>query len=339
MVYRGRRGLFYILYGNDEFTLHEELERIKNGLGDREALASNTTVFDGKQVGFNQLMDACMAMPFLGTHRLVIVVGLLGRFGGGEDGVEGEEKKKGKKDIGEWRGLKDRIGEIAPTTVLVLLEGDVKKNNAFLKEITPVAKVKHCSALKGKALEGWIRGRVEQGGGKISFEAVKLLAELAGENLWVLASEIDKLLLFTEGRPIGDEDVKVVVSYAREVNIFTMVDAIIDGHAARAATLLHRSLEEGYPEPYLLVMITRQLRLLVKAKELSQQRCKYIEMKSRLGITSDYVLNKALEQARHYSMERLEQVYHKLLETDVSIKRGAFKGDMALDLLVAELCS
>jgi hypothetical protein len=37
-------------------------------------------------------------------------------------------------------------------------------------------------------------------------------------------------------------------------------------------------------------------------------------------------------------MERLEQVYHKLLETDVSIKRGWLKGDMALDLLVAELC-
>jgi hypothetical protein len=37
-------------------------------------------------------------------------------------------------------------------------------------------------------------------------------------------------------------------------------------------------------------------------------------------------------------MKRLEQVYHKLLETDLAIKRGMWKGELALDLLVAELC-
>ena len=336
--------MFYILcgtrYGTDEFSLHEELERIKDGLGDREALASNTTVFDGKQVGFNQLMDACMAMPFLGTHRLVIVEGLLGRFSGGEEegGVEGEVKKKGKKDIGEWKGLKERVGEMAPTTVLVLIEGDVNRNSALFKAIAPLAQVKQFSFLSGKALENWIRGRVGQGGGKISLGAVKLLAELVGQNLWMLASEIDKLLLYTEGRPIEEEDVRGVVSYAKEANVFTMVDALVDGHAARAASLLHRSLDEGDTAPYLLVMITRQLRLLVQAKELSLQHCKYPEIKSRLGVVNDFVLNKALEQGRHYTMERLEQVYHKLVETDVAIKRGWLKGDMALDLLVAELC-
>ena len=330
--------MFYILYGSDEFSLREELERIKEGLGDREALASNTTVFEGKQVGFNQLMDACMTMPFLGSHRLVIVEGLLERFSGEGDGLEGEVKKKGKKDIGEWKGLKDRVGSMAPSTVLVLIEGDVNKNSAFLKGIIPVAKVKLFSALRGGALKAWIRGRVGQGGGKISLGALDMLAELVGDNLWVLASEIDKLLLYTEGRPIEEEDVRTVVSYAREANVFTMVDALIDAHAAKAASLLHRSLDEGAAAPYLLVMITRQLRLLVLSKELSLQRCTHTEMKSRLGVSNDFVLNKAIEQGRHYSMERLEQVYHKLLETDVSIKRGWLKGDMALDLLVAELC-
>ena len=38
-------------------------------------------------------------------------------------------------------------------------------------------------------------------------------------------------------------------------------------------------------------------------------------------------------------MERLEQVYRKLLETDLSIKRGTLRGELALDLLVADLCA
>jgi hypothetical protein len=34
----------------------------------------------------------------------------------------------------------------------------------------------------------------------------------------------------------------------------------------------------------------------------------------------------------------LQQIYQKLLDTDLSIKRGRLKGVLALDLLLAELC-
>jgi DNA polymerase-3 subunit delta len=321
--------MLYILFGPDEFSLREELERIKEGLGDRESLASNTTIFEGKQVGFNQLMDACVALPFLGTHRLIIVEGLLARFEGDRAGL----------NKGEWGEFGVKIGDIPPSTALVLVDRQLKKGNALLKGLAPLASVKEFTLLKGAALEGWIRGRIKEGKGTISTDAVRMLASLVGDNLWVLASEIEKLLLYTMGRRIEAGDVEEVVSYAREANVFVMVDALIEGQAARAAPLLHQLLQEGDTAPYLLVMITRQLRLLVQAKELSLQGYSSAGVKDRLGLASDYVLNKALKQGRSYSMERLEQVYRKLLETDLSIKRGLWKSDLALDLLVAELCA
>ena len=324
--------MFYILFGPDEFSLREELERIKDGLGDRESLASNTTIFEGKQVSLNQLMDACIALPFLGSHRLIIVEGLLTRFDG-----DRLELKKG--DEGEWGKFEKKVGGMPPSTVLILVDGQINKGNAMLKGLAPLASVKEFPLLKGAALGEWIRGRAKEGKGTISPEAVRMLASLVGENLWVLASEIEKLLLYTAGRRIDEGDVKQVVSYAREASVFTMVDALIEGRAARAAPLLHQLLQEGDTAPYLLVMITRQLRLLVQSKELSLQGFSAAEVKARLALTSDYVLNKALEQGRSYSMGRLEQVYRKLLETDLSIKRGLWKGELALDLLVAELCA
>lgn len=323
--------MLYILFGPDEFSLREELGRIKDGLGDRESLESNTTIFDGKQVSFNQLMDACIALPFLGSHRLIIVEGLLARFEGYK-----VELKKGKGE--EWGELEKRVGDMPPSTVLILIDGPIKKDNSLLKALVPLASVKGFPLPRGATLEGWIRGRVKEGKGTISTEAVRMLTSLVGGNLWILASEIEKLLLYTTGRSIEAGDVNVVVSYAREASVFAMVDALIEGRAARAAPLLHQLLQEGDTAPYLLVMITRQLRLLVQAKELSQQGLSATEVKARLNLTSDFVLNKALEQGRRYSMGRLEQVYRKLLETDLSIKRGLWKGDLALDLLVAELC-
>lgn len=339
--------MLYILYGHDDFSLKEGLERIKDGLGDRESLSSNITVFEGKQVGFNQLMDACMAVPFLGTHRLVIVEGLLSKFekgmrvakgssNGDEDGEGSVAPKKGDKK--EWAGLGRRVREMPPTTVLVLVDGDIKKDNSLLKDLSAAAEVRQFPVLRGKALSDWIRNRVKSGGGDIEPDALRMLASLVGDNLWILSGEIEKLILYTGGKRIEEKDVREVVSYAREANVFSMVDAIIEGHAATATPLMQQLLDEGAASPYLLFMITRQIRMLVQIKELSQQRCSRNDIRQRLGIASDFVLNKGLDQSRNYSMERLEQVYRKLLETDISIKRGIYKGEMALDLLVAELC-
>lgn len=314
--------MLYILFGADDFSMREELEKIKEGLGDKELLASNITVFEGHQLKLSQLIDVCSAMPFFGSHRLVIVEGLLGRF-----------------EEGQGRSLKDLVGGMPETTVLVLIDGQIKRDNPLLKELAPQAKVKEFPLLRGAALHGWIQRRVAKGDGTISPQAVRLLAALVGENLWVLASEIEKLLLYTYGRRIEEGDVREVVSYAREASVFTMVDALIEGRASTAARLLHQLLEEGATAPYLLVMITRQLRLLVQAKELTLKGVPASLIKDRLGLASDYTLTKALQQSRRYSMGRLEQVYRKLLETDLAIKRGIWKGELALDLLVAELCA
>jgi DNA polymerase-3 subunit delta len=227
---------------------------------------------------------------------------------------------------------------IPPTTVLVFTDGDVKKGNLLLKQLAPLATVREFPEMKGAALGEWIRRRVKGEGGVISPEAAKLLAAYAGDNLGVLAGEIDKLILYCAGKRIEDKDVREVVSYAREANIFTMVDALTEGRAAAAVPLLQQMLDEGAAAPYILFMITRQVRLLVEIKDLVNQKCSRNQIRERMGIGSDFVLNKALEQSRSYSMERLEQIYRKILETDISIKQGIWKGDLALDLLVAELC-
>lgn len=324
--------MLYILFGPDDFSLREELERIKDGLGDRESLSSNITIFEGKQASLSQLIDACSALPFMGSYRLVIVEGLLTRFEGNRAGL-----KKGSAN--EWSELKNKLGDMPPSTVLILVDGPIKKDNALLKSLIPSATVREFPSLRGAALEGWIRKRVKEGKGSISPVAIRMLATLVGENLWVLASEIEKLLLYTGGRRIEEEDVNEVVGYSRDASVFAMVDALIEAQPARALLLLHQLLQEGDTAPYLLVMITRHLRLLVQAKDLRQQGLSAAEIKARLELTSDYVLKKALEQGQRYSMGRLEQIYCKLLDTDLSIKRGLSRGELALDILISELCA
>ncbi len=50
-----------------------------------------------------------------------------------------------------------------------------------------------------------------------------------------------------------------------------------------------------------------------------------------------FVAQKGLRQSQNFSMEQLETIYHKLLETDLSIKTGQMDQVLALDMLIAGL--
>ena len=172
----------------------------------------------------------------------------------------------------------------------------------------------------------------------MSPQAVDLLARFVGGNLWIMTNEIDKLVLFTSGRRIEEEDVRRVVSYAQEANVFAMVDAILEFKAGLAEQLLEHLLQHGPTPAFLMVMLARQVRMMVRISELRRQRKSEVEIQDKLNLTSEFVLRKTLEQANRYSLPRLKEVYHRILEADLAIKTGKYDNELALNILVAELC-
>ena len=329
--------MLYILLGDDDFSLHQSLEEIKRGIGDPTTLAANTTVLDGQQVTLNQLNTVCETFPFLAERRLVIVRGLLERFE-----PKGKPSRKKTTPVPEQRNeyklLADHINMIPDSTILVLIDSGIRGNNPLLRELSDKAEVKSFPLLRDAELRQWIQRRVAGEGGSIASQAVTLLTKLVGSNLWVMASEINKLVLFTSGRRIEEEDVKRVVSHAQQASVFAMVDAILEFKADVAEQALQQLLQRGAAPAYLLVMLSRQVRMIVRVKELRNQRKTGVEIQNKLGLTSEFALRKTLEQADRYPLKRLKEVYHKLLEADLSIKTGKYGAELTLSILVAELC-
>jgi len=289
----------------------------------------NTIVLDGHQLSLSGLILHCSTIPFLGQKRMVIVEGLLSRF---------ETKRKESKSEGEdWQAIADYVDEMPSTTVLVLLDGPVSKANPLLKKIITKALVEEFPQLKGARLQQWIQTRVHSQGSSISPKASELLATFSGENLWIVANETDKLLTYTDGRRIEEKDIQLLTSYSREANVFAMTDALIEKRPAVAIKLLHQLMNEGAAVTYLLFMITNQVRLMLRAKDLVTQRMPAADIAAHLGLSPKYPMDKLLRQSASYADCRLLEVYQKLLDTDVSIKTGKQKDSLALDLLVAEL--
>jgi DNA polymerase-3 subunit delta len=327
--------MLYILYGQDDFSLNQAVKEIKAGLGDWEMVATSTTNLEGQHLTLSELRNKCAAAPFLCSHRLVIVDGLLGRFEVKQSRPRSGKGKSGN-GLGEWEGLASYIKQMPETTVLMLVDGEVKGQNPLLKKLSPLAEVRTFPLLRGKNLEAWIQQRVREEGGDITPQAVNLLAELIGGDLWAMNGEIQKLLLYSQERPINEDDVRQLVSHVQEANIFALVDAVAEGRTELAQRILHRLYYEGMAPTYILVMITRQFRLIAQAKDLESGLSR-LQIQDRLGLKSSYSLDKTLSQAKLYDFEGVKRAYDKLLETDLAIKTGKYSDKLALELLVTEL--
>ena len=327
--------MLYILYGQDDFSLSQAVGKIKADLGDWEMLATSTTNLEGQHLTLSELRNKCGAAPFLSSHRLVIVNGLLGRFEVKQSKPRSGKGKSGN-GLGEWEDLDSYIKQMPETTVIVLIDGEVKGSNPLLKKISPLAEVKTFPLLRGKDLKGWIRQRVKKEGGDITPQAVDLLAELIGGDLWAMDGEIRKLLLYNQARSISVDDVRQLVSHVQEASIFALVDAVAEGRTESAQRILHRLYDEGVAPTYILVMITRQFRLIAQARDLGKGLSR-LQIQDRLGLKQSYVVDKTLSQAKLYDFEDVKRAYDKLLETDLAIKTGKYSDKLALELLVTEL--
>ena len=334
---RSRPGarLFIILYGEDDFTVRESLRQIKSECGVADMGEASTTIFDGNKVTFGELAAACNTISFLMPKRIVVVEGLLGRF---EIKAKRGKGKNKSPELKQWESLATLA--MPETTVLIMMDGKLSQTNSLLKKLAPVAELKECSPLdvKGKELPEWIHSRVKANGGDISPRAVGLLISLIGNDLWILANEIDKLCLYAIGRKIEESDVNLLVSDARALNIFHLVDAIVQRRQGAAAKMLHQHLAEGVAPAYLLFMITNEFRLLIQAKTLSSSKIPIKEIGPKIGEFKEWKVEKMLRQSQGYLIARLERTYRRLLEADISIKTGVMEGETALDLLITDLC-
>jgi hypothetical protein len=113
------KGKLFVFYGEDDFSVKEAVQRVKDSLGPPDAVGTNTTVLEGRTLPFAQLEMACNTIPFLADYRLVVADGLLDRF---EDRVTRRPPRKpvkaeqAKED--EWARLGPMAESLPSTTVL-----------------------------------------------------------------------------------------------------------------------------------------------------------------------------------------------------------------------------
>ena len=338
--------MLYILHGDDPFTIAETARGLRDRLAETDPMAElNTTQLEGRRLTVGELQTAADAMPFMGERRLVLVEGLLGRC----NGRSGDRSPKARKALAD--ALKAYLPNVPETTRLVFVEGKLDKRNPVLTWATTwraeqeqpdeTIVIRDFHPPKAGQLPGWLQRRAKARGGVIEPAAASALTEALLRDgvvdLRLADSELLKLLTYAGERAVTAADVATLVTPVGLESIFKLVDALAERDGPRAATLLHRFLDEGEHPLRLLALIARQFRLLAHGRALLDEGAAPASLASALGVPP-FVARKVASNARRFSPDLLRTALGRLLDIDVGVKTGRVDAVLGLDLFVAGIC-
>lgn len=336
--------MFYLLHGDDEFTSHEQLKTLRQ----KDTFGYNQDTYNGTDADLKQIIMTINTLPFLSEQRLVVIDGLPKKKRGSESKGDTEaagKTRKSKKSskagpltrAGFEKELAEHVATMQETTILaVLVEEALEASSPLVKAAEQYGKVIQNTLPKGAALENWITKRAKLLGVSITPEAKKLLADFIGNNLRLLANELDKLATYVgKGASINVDDVRQLSAQVQEARIFDLTDALAQRNRQQALNILHDLLSDGEPPLKLLSTITSQIRSLLLVKELAQKGMRAPQIASTLSM-APFIVDKSLRQVGKFSPAQLESAYRQLLATDAALKRSRLTPEMALDLLVVQ---
>jgi DNA polymerase III subunit delta len=319
--------MLYLFHGPDEFTRNEKIAALRAELGDPALAELNIAVLEGRDLSLSDIRQHADAMPFLAPKRVVVVKNYL-------NGLRGKAE--------EIETLVNYLQDLSPTTDLIFIEDEIlEKRHPVLKAAVALkaAIVDFTGPEKGN-LRNWISHRVQEKGAAIEPGAAELLGRLVGPDLRTLNNELEKLILYVnQKRPIQIADVQLLTPYVEESEDFGFANAIGQRNAARAYDQLHKQLEEGKHPMAILGSIATQVRGLLEVKDMAERGFSAIQIAEAKGWKSDYAAKMRLREANNFSMARLEEILDLLLQIDLSIKTGRIDSLLALDMLVARLCT
>ncbi len=191
--------------------------------------------------------------------------------------------------------------------------------------------------INARQLPGWIAQRLQRHGLSADRDSIDILCQRVEGNLLAAAQEIDKLAVLagSEGRITAAIVARAVADNAR-FNVFSLIDAALAGHSAKALSILNHLQSEGEDALKMLFFITKETRTLLRMRGRVQrgENVNGVMQAERVWKNRMDVVGHAL---RNHTVSSLEQSLLHAVKIDQSVKglRDDNPWDELADLVLA----
>ncbi len=303
--------MIILLYGKDSYRKRKKMEEIMQGYREKYPGSVDVKVFYD-DARFCDIVDEGKQTSMFEEKRFVVI----------RDAIKNIKEALVKK-AEELQGME--------SIFLFYEEREIKKDDSLLKELQRVeAFIQEFSVLsKGKAVS-FLKEESQKRGVTFRGDALELIVDFTGGDLWRARMEIDKLSSYLEGE-ITEESVKLFVRSEFQGNIFKAMDALAEGKKDTAALLIYNHLQKGDHPLYILSMMEYQVRNLLVAKGATS----YDDLCSKAGM-HPFVAKKSISQASNFSKEKLETIHSRLFYSDLKSKTGQGDPVTFIHLILSE---
>jgi DNA polymerase III subunit delta len=299
--------MLFFYYGQDSFRANQKVDAIKTKFKDKvDPSGHNIQTLDGELMGPDDFFQAVSVMGFLADKKLIIVKNIFDN-----------------KKLKDWQDTLikfiDKQKDTPEENYIIFLQSS--KPDSRLKLYKRLSKLKFSEefeALGANQLKTWVKNQFAKYPKAISAAALELLISYVGNNLWQMNQEINKLANFAKD-DIGEEDIKTLVQAKIDENIFNLIDALGNKDKALALKLIEEKIDHGVNHQYILTMIIRQYRTLIKAKALGDKAKNYFALMQVLKVPK-FIAQKTYTQSQMYDEEQLKKIYKYLLYLDEKFK-------------------
>lgn len=304
----------YLLYGEEPYLVQQYKTRLKNALS-VEGDTMNTSVFSGKDIRPEALIDLAETLPFFAERRVILVENS-GFF------------KKSTEELAAY------MTELPETSYFIFAEEDVDKRGKMYKQVKKHGSVVEFKRQTDAVLMQWILGTLKKENKKITRSVMELFLSKTGNDMELITQELEKLLCYTMEKDIIEaEDVEAICANQISGKIFDMVEAIGRKESKRALDLYYDLLMLKEPAMRILFLVTRHFQILMQLSDMMGGGFDYKSMASKVGVP-EFAVRKYTGQARAFEGKRLEQIVRECVQTEENIKTGQMADQLAVELLI-----
>jgi len=297
----------FLFSGENQFALREERKHwVKNFI--EKHGEENLLTLDAKRVSLRDLLDEVAVAPFLGGNRLVVIEGTF----------------KCSKD--DAQRIKDVLHPQVILLFVVPLDSAKRgKLPASMKEVEKMADHKKFPLLTRPNLLTWIQQELDSLGASMTHDARDALLDIVGDDQGMLAQELLKLSLFSQGKEITKQHVLDLAVAAGEREVWRLMDLIGSGKVEEGIMYAKSLLERGDSPSGIWSRMLWMVTQLVSVWTVVQEGVTHPAAVVREAGVNFPTARSLLPLARKLDHAALSKIVDSVMQMDQDIKTGNYR--------------
>lgn len=227
----------YWLEGEESYFIDQVVQYAEHHILSESEASFNMSIYYGKDVEWQNLVNDCRSYPMFAERRLVIL-----------------KEAQQMRDINKLEGYMENP---MPSTILIVSykEKKLDARTKMSKTIKKYGELLQTKKMYDNQLPTWINQLVKEKGYTITPKATTLIVESIGNNISRISNEINKLAVnLTNRNNITEDDVENYIGISKEFNVFELQNALSYRDLPKAIKIVEYFASNPKANPIMMIL-------------------------------------------------------------------------------------